>query len=66
MVDIFSVFRRSGPTRRWQGAPARFAINLQDLGGTIGRVRTEPMRLPGATRRAPAKPAPAPEPVARE
>jgi lipopolysaccharide export system ATP-binding protein len=66
VVDIFSVFRRNGSTRRWQGSPARFAINLQSLGGTIGRVRTEPMRLPGAARRVPAKPAPALEPVARE
>jgi lipopolysaccharide export system ATP-binding protein len=67
VVDIFSVFRRNGSTRRWQGSPTRFPINLQSLGGAIGRVRTEPMRLPGVARRAPAKPAPAAvaEPAAR-
>jgi len=65
VVDIFSVFRRTGPPRRSQSAPTRFAINLHNLGGEIGRVRTEPIRLPGAARRAPAKPQPAPEPVAR-
>ena len=65
MVDIFSVFRRTAPPRRSQSSPARFAINLEDLGGAIGRVRTEPMRLPGATRR-PSKSAPPPqEPSAR-
>jgi lipopolysaccharide export system ATP-binding protein len=66
VVDIISVFRRSGSPRRWQSSPARLAINLQNLGGAIGRVRTEPMRLPGATRRAPSKPAPASEAVARD
>jgi lipopolysaccharide export system ATP-binding protein len=65
VVDIFSVFRRTASPRRAQGSPARFAINLQDLGGAIGRVRTEPMRLPGAPRR-PSKSAPPPqEPLAR-
>jgi lipopolysaccharide export system ATP-binding protein len=65
VVDIFSVFRRTASPRRSQGSPARFAINLQDLGGAIGRVRTEPMRLPGAMRR-PSKSAPPPqEPLAR-
>src|SRR5262245_26968581 len=46
------MFRRNGSKRRWSISPAKFAINLQSLGGSIGRVQTEPMRLPGGSQRA--------------
>ena len=64
MVDLFNMFRRAGSKPRW--APAKFAINLQSLGGVIGRIQAEPMRLPGPSPRAPAaQPATAPEPIVR-
>ena len=53
VVDFFSMFRRVGLKRRWALSPAKFAINLQSLGGAIGRIHAEPMRLPGVAQRAP-------------
>jgi lipopolysaccharide export system ATP-binding protein len=66
VVDLFSMFRGDGPKRRWAVSPAKFAINLQSLGGAIGRIRAEPMRLSGAAQRAPAQPAAVAEPSGRE
>lgn len=66
MVDFFSMFRRAGSKRRWALSPAKFAINLQSLGGAIGRIHAEPMRLPGVAERAPAaQPVTAPEKIVR-
>jgi lipopolysaccharide export system ATP-binding protein len=53
-----------GSKRRWSVSPAKFAINLQSLGGAIGRIQAEPMRLPGGSQRAPTRPAVAAEPRA--
>src|SRR5262245_36682850 len=55
------MFRRNGSKRRWSISPAKFAINLQSLGGSIGRIQTEPMRLPGGSQRAAARPSAAAE-----
>jgi len=52
VVEFFSMFRRNGSKRRWSVSPARFAINLQSLGGAIGRIQSEPMRLPAGSQRA--------------
>jgi lipopolysaccharide export system ATP-binding protein len=62
VVEFFSMFR--GSKRRWSVSPAKFAINLQSLGGAIGRIQAEPMRLPGGSQRAPTRPAVAAEPRA--
>jgi lipopolysaccharide export system ATP-binding protein len=64
VVDIFGMFRRDEPKRRWA-----LAINLPALGGAIGQIRTEPMRVPGGVARSaakPAQPAARPKPAARE
>jgi lipopolysaccharide export system ATP-binding protein len=57
VVDFFNIFRRQEPKRRWA-----LAINLPALGGAIGPIRTEPMRVAAGVRRAPPQPA---QPVAR-
>jgi lipopolysaccharide export system ATP-binding protein len=57
VVDIPGILKRDEPKRRLS-----LAINLPDLGGAIGPIRTEPMRVTGGTRRAPPQPA---QPVAR-
>jgi lipopolysaccharide export system ATP-binding protein len=67
VADFFSVFRRGG-SKRGQASRGRLNINLQSLGGAIGRIRAEPMRLPNGRSlsadpklAAPAVPAPAPQ-----
>jgi lipopolysaccharide export system ATP-binding protein len=62
VVEFFSMFRRNGSKRRWSVSPARFAINLQSLGGAIGRIQAEPMRLPAGSQRTPPRPVAAAEP----
>ena len=70
MVDLFSLFRRRPAGRRWASSSGRWQIDLRSLGGAIGRIRAEPMVLPGAaarTARAAAKAvATAREPAASE
>jgi lipopolysaccharide export system ATP-binding protein len=62
VVEFFSMFRRNGSKRRWSVSPAKFAINLQSLGGAIGRIQAEPMRLPAGSQRTPPRPVAAAEP----
>ncbi len=57
MVDILGIFRRDEPKRRWA-----LAINLPGLGGAIGPIRTEPMRVAAGVRRSPPQPV---QPAAR-
>jgi lipopolysaccharide export system ATP-binding protein len=58
VVDILGIFRRDEPKRRWA-----LAINLPGLGGAIGPIRTEPMRVAAGVRRAPPPPVQAVQPV---
>jgi lipopolysaccharide export system ATP-binding protein len=58
VVDIFGIFRRDEPKRRWA-----LAINLPGLGGAIGPIRTEPMRVAAGVRRTPPKPVQPVQPV---
>jgi len=51
VVDLFSLFRRRPAGRRWASSSGRWQIDLRSLGGAIGRIRAEPMVLPGATAR---------------
>jgi lipopolysaccharide export system ATP-binding protein len=57
VVDILGIFRRDEPKRRWA-----LAINLPGLGGAIGPIRTEPMRVAAGARRSPPPPV---QPAAR-
>ena len=58
MVDFPNTSKRDEPKRRWA-----LAINLPALGGAIGPIRTEPMRVAAGVRRAPAPPVQAAQPV---
>jgi lipopolysaccharide export system ATP-binding protein len=58
VVDFPNIFRRDEPKRRWA-----LAINLPALGGAIGPIRTEPMRVAAGARRAPPPPVQAAQPV---
>ncbi len=60
MVDILGIFRRDEPKRRWA-----LAINLPGLGGAIGPIRTEPMRVAAGVRRSPPQPVQPVQPAAR-
>ena len=61
MINLSSWLRRAGLIKRKPLlSDERWRIDMDDLGGPVGRVASEPMRLPGA-RKSPAKPAaPAP------
>ena len=58
MVDLPNISKRDEPKRRWA-----LAINLPALGGAIGPIRTEPMRVAPGVRRAPPPPVQSAQPV---
>jgi lipopolysaccharide export system ATP-binding protein len=60
VIKISSWLRRAGLIKRKPLlSDDRWRIDMEDMGGPVGRVGTEPMRLPGARKPAPqAKPAP--------
>ena len=58
MVDFPTISKRDGIKRRWA-----LAINLPALGGAIGPIRTEPMRVAAGVRRTSSPPVQSVEPV---
>jgi lipopolysaccharide export system ATP-binding protein len=58
LVDLLSSFRRPGrPKKRASGIDSRWRIDLETLGGLVGRFNPVRMNLPRARTRTPPKPA---------